>query len=301
MNHPHEVKIIEVAPRDGLQNETQILSLEDKLTFMDLLAQTGVQSIEATSFVSAQRIPQLQDGEALMQKLIRHQDIEYSALVPNLKGFQRAQHAKVQAIALFTAASEKFNQHNIQCSIQESLERFAPVIIAAKAAKIRVRAYISCALGCPDEGEIKPKVVAQVNEALLKMEVDEVSLADTIGIATPKQTEALLKIIQPMMGKTPLGMHFHDTYGQALANILISLEHDIMRFDTAVAGLGGCPYAKGASGNVATEDVLYLLHGLGVHTGIDLHKMIQAGQWICQKLGKPNQSKVARAMMAKGN
>lgn len=299
MNTDKDICLFEVSPRDGLQNEALFISTEDKIKFIQMLSDTGLQHIEATSFVSPQFIPQLQDAAEVFQALPKDTSIEYAALIPNLNGLERALAVGVRSISLFTAASETFNQHNINCSIAASIERFEPVMALAKKEKLYTRAYISCALGCPYEGHIQPQQVAQVCEQLLALQVDEISLADTIGVGTAKQTADLLKVIQPMVRHIDLAMHFHDTYGQAVANILKSLELGIRRFDTSVAGLGGCPYAPGASGNVATEDVLYFLHGLGLHTGIDIYKMIQAGDWMCQKIKKKNQSKVANAMLAK--
>ncbi|OGV25375.1 MAG: hydroxymethylglutaryl-CoA lyase [Legionellales bacterium RIFCSPHIGHO2_12_FULL_37_14] len=293
------ITLFEVSPRDGLQNEPKFISTKDKLYFIKLLSETGVKHIEATSFVSPKKIPQLKDSFAIMQALPCNNDIEYSVLIPNIKGLEKALLANVKAISLFTAASESFNKHNINCSIQESIKRFAEVILRARQENLRIRAYVSCALGCPYEGAIKPSLVAKVCESLLKLGVNEISLADTIGVGTPKQTKELIKTIQPLCSKINLAMHFHDTYGQALANILCSLEAGISHFDTSVAGLGGCPYAPGASGNVATEDVLYFMHGLGLNTNIDIYKMIQAGQWICDKMHRKNLSKVANAMQAK--
>lgn len=299
MKMPKQVTLFEVGPRDGLQNEPAFMATEDKIAFIHMLSETGIEHIEATSFVSPKFIPQLQDSAAVLKALPQDTAIEYSVLIPNLQGLESALEVGVKAISLFTAASETFNQHNIHCSIKESIARFKPVIARAKQEKLRIRAYISCALGCPYEGYIPPEQVAQICDTLLQLNVNEISLADTIGVGTPKQTEALLTRTQPMFKETALAMHFHDTYGQALANILMSLELGVSRFDTSVAGLGGCPYAPGASGNVATEDVLYFLHGLDIDTGVDIYKMIQAGDWICKKLGRRNQSKVANAMLAK--
>lgn len=296
---PNPITLFEVGPRDGLQNESCFIATEDKIKFIQLLNETGIRHIEATSFVSPKFIPQLQDNAQVLQALPKDNGVEYSVLIPNLHGLETALASGVKAISLFTAASETFNQHNIHCSIEESLERFKPVMERAKKEKLRTRAYISCALGCPYEGAISPQQVTQICEKLLALEVDEISLADTIGVGTPKQTENLLRVVKPLFSKTDLAMHFHDTYGQALANILMALELGIHRFDTSVAGLGGCPYAPGASGNVATEDVLYFMHGLGLDTGVDIYKMIQAGQWMCEKMGRKNQSKVANAMLAR--
>lgn len=299
LSTPSHVTLFEVGPRDGLQNESGFIATADKLHFIHMLSEAGFKHIEATSLVSPKYIPQLKDGAAVLKALPKKSAVEYGVLIPNLQGLEQALASGVESIALFTAASESFNQHNINCSIEESLARIRPVVIKAKEAKLRIRAYVSCALGCPYEGSILPKQVATVCEELLALHVDELSLADTIGVGTPMQTQALLKVILPMMGQTDLALHFHDTYGQALANILMALELGVNRFDASVAGLGGCPYAPGASGNVATEDVLYFLHGLGIDTGIDIYKVIQAGDWICKKIGRKNQSKVANAMLAK--
>ncbi|MCX7115339.1 MAG: hydroxymethylglutaryl-CoA lyase [Gammaproteobacteria bacterium] len=298
---PKQVTLIEVSPRDGLQSEAVFIQTQDKIEFINLLSDTGVQHIEVTSFVSSKFIPQLQDGIAVFEGIKQRKSVDYSALIPNTQGLELATQAGVKTIALFTAASEQFNQHNIHCSIQDSFARIKPVIQQAKRNKQRIRAYVSCALGCPYEGAISPQQVATVCEDLLALSVDEISLADTIGVGTPKQTIALLEHILPLMGNTQLALHFHDTYGQALANIYAALEQGVTRFDSCVAGLGGCPYAPGASGNVATEDVLYFMHGLGLDTGIDIYKMIQAGVFICKKMGRKNQSKVANAMLAHFN
>lgn len=299
MNHlPKEVTIIEVGPRDGLQNEPAFLSTAHKIEFVNLLTQTGLKNIEVTSFVSEKAIPQLKDGQEVYQKIDKSPDTTYSTLVPNEQGMHKAIAANVQEIALFTAASEAFNQRNIHCSIKESIERIKPVIALAKQHNISIRGYISCVLGCPYEGAIAPHKVLAVANELLDLGVDELSLGDTIGVGTPKQTQLVLNEILKVVPLQQLAMHFHDTYGQAIANIYASLEYGVHRFDSSVAGLGGCPYAKGASGNVATEDVLYLMHGLGIHTGVDIYKVIEASSWICALLGKKNQSKVANAMLA---
>ena len=298
MNYSSAVTIVEVGPRDGLQNEATFVATPNKIEFIDLLSQSGLQYIEVTSFVSPKTIPQLADNEAVFSGISKPASLHYSALVPNEKGMERALSAGVKEIAIFTAASESFNQRNINCSIAESILRFAPVMVLAKEHKIRVRAYISCVLGCPYEGEITPNQVAKVTEELLALDVDEVSFGDTIGVGTPKQTKALLSAVRTLMPLSNVTMHFHDTYGQAVANIYASLECEISRFDSSVAGLGGCPYARGATGNVATEDVLYLMHGLGIHTGVDIYKVVAAGDWICKIMGRKNQSKVANALLA---
>lgn len=305
--HQKQVTLIEVSPRDGLQSEPVFLSTTDKIHFIDRLSQTGVHHIELTSFVSPTAIPQLRDHTAIAKAFPSKPDLEYSALIPNLQGFNEAYAAGIRSISLFTAASESFNQHNIHCSIAESFKRFEPVIHEAKQHDMHIRAYVSCTLGCPYEGTITPRQVVPICEKLLQLGVDEISLADTIGVGTPRETIALLDAVQPLFQtrqnhvlrqSCALAMHFHDTYGQALVNIFAALEKGVSRFDTAVAGLGGCPYAPGASGNVATEDVLYLLQGLGLETGIDLQKMIDAGNWICGKLNRVTQSKVAHARFA---
>lgn len=298
MTYPKQVTLIEVGPRDGLQNESCFVDTEHKIDLINLLSETGLKHIEATSFVSPRAIPQLADNEAVFAGIKKTAGIAYSALVPNERGMLRAIDAGVQEIAVFTAASELFNQRNINCTIEESLERFRPVLALAKAHNIPVRGYISCVLGCPYQGEVAPKQVALVAQKLLDLGVNELSLGDTIGVGTPKQTQALLDAIMPLLPLSELAMHFHDTYGQAIANIYASLNYGVHRFDSSVAGLGGCPYARGASGNVATEDVLYLMHGLGIETGVDIFKVVAAGEMICSHLGRRNQSKVANAMLA---
>lgn len=298
MNYPKQVTIVEVGPRDGLQNEPTFVATKDKVELINMLSASGIQHIEVTSFVSAKAIPQLADNETLFNTINKPAEVHFSALVPNERGMIKAMELGVKEIAVFTAASESFNQRNINCSIAESIERFLPVIAMAKANNIRVRAYISCVLGCPYEGEIAPEKVATIANQLLTLGADEVSLGDTIGVGTAKQTEALIKSVLAYLPLNRLAMHFHDTYGQAVANILTSLQCGVTRFDSSVAGLGGCPYARGATGNVATEDVLYLMHGLGIETGIDIFKVVMAGDRICKLLGKKNQSKVANALLA---
>ena len=294
------ITLIEVGPRDGLQNESVFVPTEIKVEFINLLSQTGLTHIEVTSFVSAKAIPQLTDSQTVFYAINKPKNIQYSALVPNEQGMQAALECGVKHIAVFSAASEQFNQRNIQCSIQESIERIKPVITIAKQHGIAVRGYISCVLGCPYEGAIAPKQVLRVIEQLQKLGVDELSLGDTIGVGTPKQTKALIDAIKPTVMLSNVAMHFHDTYGQAISNICASLDCGITRFDSSVAGLGGCPYARGATGNVATEDVLYLMHGLGLETGIDIFKMVQAGDMICKAIGRKNQSKAAIALLGNG-
>ncbi|KTC65573.1 hydroxymethylglutaryl-CoA lyase (plasmid) [Legionella adelaidensis] len=297
MNYPQQVTIIEVGPRDGLQNESVFVPTEKKVEFINLLSCTGLKNIEVTSFVSPKAIPQLADGVEVYQKIKKEDAIHYSALVPNEQGMQRALEAQVKHIAVFTAASNTFNQRNINCTIAESLERIAPIVVKAKEKNIYVRAYISCVLGCPYEGTITPKQVIEVTKQLLRMKVDEISFGDTIGVGTPKQTFELIKALDNCLPFSQVAMHFHDTYGQALANIYTSLQCGIARFDSSVAGLGGCPYAQGATGNVATEDVLYMMHGLGIETGVDIYKVVAAGEKICTLIGRKNQSKVANALL----
>ncbi|MDP3705224.1 MAG: hydroxymethylglutaryl-CoA lyase [Legionellaceae bacterium] len=298
MSYPRQVTIMEVGPRDGLQNEPTFVATKHKIEFIDLLSQTGLKHIEATSFVSAKAIPQLADNEDVYRSIIKPDHVIFSALVPNERGMEKAIDAGIKEIAIFTAASELFNQRNINCSIAESIARFKPVMSLAKRHNIRIRAYISCVLGCPYEGDISPKQVVHVTHQLLELGVDELDLGDTIGVGTPKQTQSLVETLRTFVPLAKISMHFHDTYGQAIANIYAALECGINRFDSSVAGLGGCPYARGASGNVATEDVLYLMHGLGIETGIDIFKVVAAGDMICKVLGKKNQSKVANALLA---
>lgn len=298
MNYPQQVTIIEVGPRDGLQNEPSFVATEDKIKLINMLSESGLTQIEVTSFVSPKAIPQLSDNEAVFQQIKKPEQISFSALVPNEHGMHQALKANVKEIAIFTAASESFNQHNIHCSIAESIERFKPVIALAKAHQIRVRAYVSCVLGCPYEGAIAPRKVAEVTGQLLELDVDEISYGDTIGVGTPKQTQDLISELSRLLPLAQTAMHFHDTYGQAIANIHAAIQCGIHRFDSSVAGLGGCPYARGATGNVATEDVLYLMHGLGIKTGVDIYKIVAAGDMICKILGRRNQSKVANALLA---
>ena len=298
MDYPQQVTLIEVGPRDGLQNEFSFVDSKHKIEFINLLSQSGLSHIEVTSFVSAQSIPQLADNETVFKTIDKNPLVHYSTLVPNERGMLKALDAGVKEIAVFTAASEVFNQHNINCSIEESITRFTPVLALAKAHDIKVRGYVSCALGCPYQGEVLPQTVVDVAQRLLDLGVDEISLGDTIGVGTPRQTQLLLEKAIKIIPLEQLAMHFHDTYGQAIANIHACLAYGVHRFDSATAGLGGCPYARGASGNVATEDVLYLMHGLGIDTGVDIYKIVAAGDFICQVLGRKNQSKVANALLA---
>lgn len=292
---PQSVRIVEVGPRDGLQNEKLTVPTETKIEFIRRLAETGLKTIEATAFVSPKWVPQMADHAEVLRALPRSQSVTYPVLVPNLRGFEEAVAAGATEVAVFAAASETFSQRNINCTIAESLERFAPVFAAARAAGIRVRGYVSCVLGCPYEGEVKPAKVAEVAADLFERGCYEISLGDTIGVGTPNRTRALIDIVGDCIPREKLAGHFHDTYGQALANIYAALLAGVGVFDASVSGLGGCPYAPGAAGNVATEDLLYMLDGMGVETGVDLDRLIAAGEFICERLGRATQSRVARA------
>lgn len=292
---PQFVHLVEVGPRDGLQNEARPLSIEDKVRLVDDLAAAGLTRIEAGSFVSARWVPQMAGSAEVFSRIERRRDVVYSALTPNLRGFEEAMQAGATEVAVFAAASQAFSERNINCSISESLERFVPIMDAAGRQGVRVRGYVSCVLGCPYEGTVSAHQVAAVANELIAMGCYEVSLGDTIGVGTPSATRVLLDIVAGQIPRSRLAGHFHDTYGQALVNIYASLQEGISVFDSSVAGLGGCPYAKGASGNVATEDVLYMLSGLGIVTGVDLDRVIDAGQRICTVMQRANQSKVALA------
>ena len=295
MDLPSSVRIVEVGPRDGLQNEPASVPTKTKIALIDRLSETGLQAIEATAFVSARWVPQMADNADVMAGITRKQDISYPVLVPNMKGYEAARAAGATEIAVFAAASESFSHKNINCSIAESLDRFRPVTEAANDHGIRVRGYISCVLGCPYEGDIAPRSVAEVASSLYEMGCYEISLGDTIGVGTPGRAQAMVETVAADVPRVRLAGHFHDTYGQALANILACMESGIAVFDSSVAGLGGCPYARGASGNVATEDVLYMLSGLGVHTGVDLDAVIEAGRFISDALERRPASKVSLA------
>jgi hydroxymethylglutaryl-CoA lyase len=298
MNLPQQVRLVEVGPRDGLQNERQPISVADKVRLVNDLSAAGLSYIEVGSFVSPKWVPQMAGSAEVFAQIERKAGVTYAALTPNLKGLEAAIEAGVREVAVFAAASEAFSQKNINCSIAESLARFVPLLDAARAQDIRVRGYVSCVLGCPYEGEVAPGKVAEVARELYALGCHEISLGDTIGTGTPGKTRALFDTVAREVPRERLAGHFHDTYGQALANIYASLLEGIAVFDSSVAGLGGCPYAKGASGNVASEDVLYLLDGLGIHTGVDLPALIAAGQRISEVLGRPNGSRVARARLA---
>ncbi|RLN50834.1 hypothetical protein BBJ29_003552 [Phytophthora kernoviae] len=321
MTYPRSVKIVEVGPRDGLQNEKMMVSTENKVKLIDLLSDSGLSAIEATSFVSPKWVPQMADNSDVLKNINRKVGVSYPVLTPNIKassyratswrlwwnadfgecvqGFDSAVAAGAQEVAIFGSASEAFSQKNINCSIEESLERFRPVCEKANDLGIRVRGYVSCVLSCPYQGPVKPSAVAAVALKMHEMGCYEVSLGDTIGVGNPASTLAMLQATKQVVPVDRLAVHFHDTYGQALPNILIALQEGVAVVDSSVAGLGGCPYASGASGNVATEDVLYMLHGLGIHTGVDLQKVMAAGEFITSLLGRSSGSKVALAMVPK--
>ena len=296
---PTHVRLVEVGPRDGLQNEKALVPTEVKVRLIDLLGDAGLPAIEATSFVSPKWVPQMADAADVMARIRRRAGVRYPVLTPNMKGFEAAMAAGADEVAVFVAASETFSQKNINCSIAESLARVQPVFTAAIARDVRVRGYISCVLGCPYEGEVDHRKVAEVAASLHAMGAYEISLGDTIGTGTAGKTKALLARIAERVPMAVLAGHFHDTYGQALTNIYASLQSGVTTFDCSVAGLGGCPYAKGATGNVATEDVLYLLDGLDVVTGVDMSRLRHASRYICDYLERPPSSRVARALDAK--
>lgn len=295
MSLPEKVRLVEVGPRDGLQNEAQPIPVADKVRLVNDLTAAGVAYIEVGSFVSPKWVPQMAGSAEVFASIEQRAGVTYAALAPNLRGFEDAVAAGVKEVAVFAAASEAFSQRNINCTISQSLERFEPIIEAARAQGVRVRGYVSCVLGCPYEGSVRAEQVLPVARALHQMGCYEVSLGDTIGTGTAGDVRRLFEVVAGHVPRAQLAGHFHDTYGQALANVYASLLEGISIFDSSVAGLGGCPYAKGATGNVATEDVVYLLDGLGIETGIDLERLIEAGQRISTVLGKANGSRVARA------
>lgn len=296
MGFPERVEIVEVGPRDGLQNEPRPLPWETKVELIERLGQAGLPVIEAGAFVSPKWVPQMADSEEVLRHLRRHEGVSYPVLVPNMKGLERAMAVDVQEIAIFGAASETFSRRNINCGIAESLERFAPVCKAARAAGISVRGYVSCVLGCPYEGEVAPAAVAALARELMSLGCREVSLGDTIGVGTPAAARRMLEAVADEVGHERLAVHYHDTYGQALANIYASLEFGVSTIDCSVAGLGGCPYAKGASGNVASEDVIYMLDGLRIETGVDLEALVAVSWFISEQLDRTPASRVALAM-----
>ena len=295
---PTHVRIVEVGPRDGLQNESGHVSTAAKIELIDRLSAAGLQSIEVGSFVSPKWVPQMADTAAVIAGITRRPHVSYSVLTPNLQGLEAALRSGVREVAVFAAASETFSRKNINCSIAESLARFAPVCERALASNVKVRGYVSCVLGCPYEGKVSPQAVASVARELRSLGCYEVSLGDTIGVGTPRDMEFMLDTVMKDLSVNEIAVHCHDTYGQALANILAALHRGVSVLDSSVAGLGGCPYAKGATGNVATEDVLYMLNGLGIATGIDMQALLAAGTFISTVLTRPTQSKVARALQA---
>ncbi|WP_407279590.1 hydroxymethylglutaryl-CoA lyase [Aromatoleum evansii] len=299
MTFPKSVRIVDVGPRDGLQNEKQIVTTETKVELIARLADAGLKTIEATSFVSPKWVPQMGDNAEVMARIARRPGVAYPVLTPNLKGFEAALAAGADEVAVFGAASESFSQKNINCSIAESLERFRPVTEAARATGVKVRGYVSCVAGCPYEGPVAPEKVAEVAATLMEMGCYEVSLGDTIGSGNPANISRMLEAVIRRVPVERLAGHYHDTYGMAAANVYASLEMGVAVFDASVGGLGGCPYAAGASGNVATEDVVWLLNGLGIDTGIDLDRLVDIAAWISGVLGREPASRVARAVLAK--
>ena len=296
---PANVKIVEVSPRDGLQNEKQFVPTEVKVELVNRLADAGFQNVEATSFVSPKWTPQMADAAEVMAQIRRRPGTIYSVLTPNMKGFDAALAARADEVVIFGAASEAFSQRNINCSIAESLDRFEPVAAAAKANGLRLRGALSCALGCPYQGEVPISSVVEVARRYIAMGCDEIDIADTIGVGTPQRVRDVMRAVTDAIDPHRIAGHFHDTYGQALANILAALETGISIFHTSVAGLGGCPYAKGATGNVATEDVLYMLRGLDIETGVDFDAVVDIGQWISGHLNRPGGSRAGNAIAAK--
>lgn len=299
MRLPKEVRLVEVSPRDGLQNEASAVPAAIKIELIERLADAGITAIEAGSFVSPKWVPQMADTAEVLVGLRRKPGVSYSVLVPNMKGYEEARAAKVGEVAIFAAASESFSRRNINCSIAESIERFAPVAAAARRDGIKVRGYVSCVIDCPYEGAVAPAAVADVAARLLELGCYEVSLGDTIGTGTAGRVEAMIDAVAARVPVGRLAAHFHDTYGQAVANILAALGKGVAVVDSSVAGLGGCPYAPGAAGNVASEDVVYLLNGLGIRSGIDLAKLASAGRFISKELGREPASKAARALSSK--
>lgn len=299
MRLPKQVKIVEVGPRDGLQNEAQPVSTEVKLALIERLGLTGLRHIEATAFVSPKWVPQMADAKAVMAGLRPQTGVAYPVLVPNLQGFEAAYAAGAREVAVFASASESFSQKNINCSIAESITRFEPVLRAAQSHGVKVRGYVSCALGCPYEGEIAPEQVAEVAHRLFALGCAEISLGDTIGVGTPLATMAMIEAVAKRVPLAHLAGHFHDTYGMAIANIFAALQMGMAVFDASVAGLGGCPYAKGASGNVATEDVVYLLNGLGIDSGVNLEALLETADWVSTSLGKPLASHSGKAWQSR--
>lgn len=298
MAYPAEVRIVEVGPRDGLQNEQFDIGTANKIALIDRLSATGLRSIEATAFVSPKWVPQMADAAEVLAGISRSPGVSYPVLVPNEQGYERARAAGAEEVAVFTAASEAFNLKNTNAGIDESLRRFEPVLARAKADGVRVRGYVSTVLGCPYQGEVPLADVIRVSRSLHAMGCHEISLGDTIGVGTPEKARAMLKAVAAQVPMAALAVHFHDTYGQALANVLACLEEGVAVVDSSVSGAGGCPYAKGASGNVASEDVVYMLHGLGIRTGIDLDALADTGRWLAGLLGRDTGSRVGKALAA---
>ena len=292
------IRIVEVGPRDGLQNEARLIASSDKIALIDRLSACGLGTVEATSFVSPRWVPQLADAAEVMAGITRHPGTRYPVLVPNEQGYVRAREAGADEVAVFTAASEAFNRRNTNAGIDESLQRFAPVLERARADGVRVRGYVSTVLGCPYQGEVPLADVVRVARTLHAMGCEEISLGDTIGVGTAHKARAMLLAVADEVPMQALAVHFHDTWGQALANVLACVDAGVRVVDAAVAGAGGCPYARGATGNVATEDVVYLLHGLGLRTGVDLEALAATGQWLAGLLGRPNDSRAGRALAA---
>jgi hydroxymethylglutaryl-CoA lyase len=299
MKYPAKVKLVDVGPRDGLQNEKQPVPADIKIALVHKLQDAGLKEIEVTSFFSPKWVPQMADNAQVMAGITRQRGVRYSVLTPNMQGFEAAVKSKPDEIVVFAAASEAFSQRNINCSIAESIERFAPVVAAARAAGIYVRGAMSCAVGCPYEGEVAPQQVSRLAALMKSIGVQHIGVADTIGVGTPRKVQAAIEATLKHYAINDISGHFHDTYGQALANTLVSLEMGVWQFDTSIAGLGGCPYAKGATGNVATEDVVYMLHGMGIETGIDMDKLIDAGAFISDFLQRKPQSRAATALLNK--
>lgn len=299
MSYPSRVKIVEVGPRDGLQNEKEFIPTDIKVELVNRLSNAGFVNVEAASFVSPKWVPQMADGAEVMAAIERRPGTIYSALTPNMRGFEAALAAKADEVVIFAAASQAFSQRNINCSIEESLERFEPVALAAKEAGLRLRGSISCAFGCPYEGAVAPANVLKVGQRLIKLGCDEIDVADTIGVGTARQVYEVMRMVTEQIDPVQVSGHFHDTYGQAIANIVAAMQAGIHIFHSSVAGLGGCPYAKGATGNVATEDVLFLMQGLDIETGIDLNAVVDAGQWISAHLNRKSASNAGNALAAR--
>lgn len=300
MSRPSSVRLVEMGPRDGLQNEPAPVATDIKIALIERLAAAGLTSVEAGSFVSPRWVPQMADSAEIYHRIKRLPGVSYPALVPNLKGLEAALEVGVEEAAVFVAASEGFSQRNIACSRAESLERLAPVAKEALAHGLKLRGYVSCVIACPYDGPVQPEQVAEMAERLVEMGCTEVSLGDTIGIGTADAVKRVIEAVAARIPRQYIAMHFHDTYGQGVANVLASLDEGISVFDSSVAGLGGCPFAKGATGNVATEDVLHLLQGLGIETGVDLTAVAEIGAWISAELGRPNGSRAGRALLARG-